>query len=368
MTVFRAERNDFADAVALVARSLPGRPVTPILGGIKLSVEGAVLTLAGFDYETSTKATVKVDADTDGQTLVSGRLLAEVCKALPRKPVDISWDDTRMVVSAGSAQFSLPVMPVQDYPALPEFPTVAGTVSAEEFTAAVNQVALALTRDDAQPVLTGIRIETTEDTLTLVATDRYRLALREVAWTPDSPEPLEVLVPGRTMVEAARVPDTGMVELCLSESLFGVTRVGWETTTRVLDADFPPYRKLIPASFATVVTIDASEFAAAVKRVAVVSGVQVICEFAGDRVVITAKGELGTATETVECVIDGPGLRLGFNPGYLSDGLNTAKTAVVQVSMNAANRPTVITAQDENGDPVEGFIYLLMPVKLAAGS
>jgi DNA polymerase-3 subunit beta len=362
---FHAERNDFADAVAQVARSLPGRPATPILGGIKLAIVDNVLTLSGFDYETSTKTTIRVDAEADGAVLVSGRLLAEVCKVLPRKPVEVCIEAASLVVLAGSARYSLPIMPVEDYPELPEFPSVAGTVAAEEFTAAVSQVALALTRDDAQPVLTGIRVETTQDTLTLVATDRYRLALREVSWVPEAPEPLVALVPGRTMVEASRVPDTGAVELCLTESLFGITRVGWETTTRVLDAQFPPYRKLIPESFVTTARVNAQDFVAAVKRVAVVSGIQVVCEFDGDAVSMTATGELGTATEVVDAQIEGPPVTIGFNPGYLIDGVSVAKTPGVVLSMNAPNRPMVITGVDGDGEPVPGWLYLLMPVKLA---
>lgn len=365
--MFEVERSDFADAVAQVARALPGRPVTPVLGGIKITVDGSILTLSGFDYETSTKATVKVDADADGAVLVSGRLLADVVKVLPaRKPVKVVVEGARLVVTAGSARYSLPIMPVEDYPELPAFPSVAGTVAAEEFAVAVNQVALALTRDDAQPVLTGIRVETTEDTLTLVATDRYRLALREVSWSPDAPEPLEVLVPGKTMVEASRVSDTGAVGLCLSESLFGVSRVGWETTTRVLDAQFPTYRKLIPESFTTTARVDAADLVAAVKRMAVVSGIQVVCEFADNAISMTATGELGTATEVVEAVIEGPSVTIGFNPGYLMDGVSTSKTPGVVLSMNQSNRPMVVTGVDAEGEPVDGFLYLLMPVKLVS--
>jgi len=178
---FRVAREDLADAVAWVARSLPSRPPVPVLGGILLTVEGDTLAVVGFDYEVSTRAEVAVDAQTGGTALVSGKLLAQITSALPAKPVDVEVDGAKVAIRCGSARFSLPTMPVDDYPALPEMPESSGTVPAGEFADAVSQAAVAAGKDDTLPMLTGIRLEIDGERITLAATDRFRLAVRELA-------------------------------------------------------------------------------------------------------------------------------------------------------------------------------------------
>jgi DNA polymerase III beta subunit len=175
---FRVERDALADAVAWTAKSLPSRPSVPVLAGVLLRVHDGRLRVSGFDYEVSSQVTVEVQADADGAALVSGRLLAEITKALPAKPVDVAAVGTHVEITCGSARFTLPTMPVEDYPTLPDMPEMAGTVDAAAFASAVSQVAIAAGRDDTLPMLTGVRIELEGDKLALLATDRYRLAVR----------------------------------------------------------------------------------------------------------------------------------------------------------------------------------------------
>src|SRR6266540_3497095 len=202
---FRVERDALADAVAWTAKSLPSRPSVPVLAGVLLRVSDGMLQVSGFDYEVSSQVTVDVHADADGATLVSGRLLAEITKALPAKPVDFAAVGTHVEITCGSARFTLPTMPVEDYPTLPEMPEMAGTVESAVFAAAVSQVAVAAGRDDTLPMLTGVRIELEADKLTLLATDRYRLAVRELEWRSDSPDiSLAALVPARTLNDTAK--------------------------------------------------------------------------------------------------------------------------------------------------------------------
>ena len=184
---FRVERDVLADAVAWAARSLSTRPTMPVLAGLMLAVTGDTLSISGFDLEASTEVDLEVAAAVQGQSLVSGRLLTEIAKALPPHPVDVSVDGSRLAIACGSSRFSLPTMPVEDYPKLPSMPTTAGTVDAGEFAAAVSQVAVAAGRDDTLPMLTGVRLEIEGERLTLAATDRYRLAVRELVWSPDDP-------------------------------------------------------------------------------------------------------------------------------------------------------------------------------------
>ena len=169
---FRVERDALADAVTWAARSLASRPTLPVLAGLLLQVTGDQLSVSGFDLEASTQVDLEVTSGADGQALVSGRLLADITRALPPHPVDVTLDGTRLTIACGAARFTLPGMPVDDYPKLPNMPTTAGTVDGAEFAAAVSQVAVAAGRDDTLPMLTGVRLEIDGDKLTLAATDR----------------------------------------------------------------------------------------------------------------------------------------------------------------------------------------------------
>ena len=215
---FRLVREDFADAVAWVARSLPSRPPSnPVLAGVLITGSDDGLTIAGFDFDVSAEVTVPAEIASPGTVLVSGRLLSDITRALPTKPVDVSVDGTRMLLTCGSAKFSLPAMPVEDYPTLPSLPAETGVVAADLFTEAVGQVAVAAGRDDTLPMLTGIRVEISGDKIVLAATDRFRLAVREINWGSVSPDvEAAVLVPAKTLAETAKsVSPTSDVHLAL---------------------------------------------------------------------------------------------------------------------------------------------------------
>ncbi|MBA3488864.1 MAG: DNA polymerase III subunit beta, partial [Longispora sp.] len=251
---FRVERDVLADAVAWTAKSLPNRPPVPVLAGVLLRVDDGHLTVSGFDYEVSSQVRVLVNAESDGTALVSGRLLAEITKSLPAKPVDVAAVGSHLELVCGSARFTLPTMPVEDYPNLPEMPPTAGRVDAAAFSAAVAQVAVAAGRDDTLPMMTGIRLEFDGETLTMFTTDRFRLALRELTWTPDKPEmSFEVLVPARTLAETAKTLGAagGTVTIALGaegvgEGLIGFSGEGRRATSRLLDGDYPKLRSLFP--------------------------------------------------------------------------------------------------------------------------
>ena len=206
---FQVDRDILADAVAWTARALPTRPTVPVLAGMRLHA-GDELTLSSFDYDVSAQATAVVTTEEEGSALVSGRLLAEISRSLPAKPVQIASEGGKAVLTCGSATFTLLTMPDDEYPALPEMPPSAGSVGSDAFASAVSQSATAAGRDDTLPALTGVRIEIEGDTLTLISTDRYRLAVRELRWTPARPDlSAAVLVPARALAETARSLTSG---------------------------------------------------------------------------------------------------------------------------------------------------------------
>ena len=198
---FRLVREDFAEAVAWVARSLPTRPPSnPVLAGVLITGTEDGLTIAGFDFDVSAEARVPAEIASPGSVLVSGRLLSDITRALPGKPVEVGVEGSRVLLSCGSAKFSLPAMPVEDYPTLPTLPEETGVLSADVFAEAVGQVAVAAGKDDTLPMLTGIRVEISGDKVVLAATDRFRLAVRELIWTTAVPGvDAAVLVPAKTL-------------------------------------------------------------------------------------------------------------------------------------------------------------------------
>ena len=217
---FRVDRDVFADAVAWAARSLPVRPSTPVLSGLLIEASNEGLVLSTFDYETSARATLSAEVADEGKALVSGRLLADICRSLPAKPVEMVIDGARVSLTCGSARFSLQTMPVEDYPTLPEMPTATGTVDSTEFAHAVAQAVTAAGKDDMLPVLTGVRIEIEGSTISLLATDRFRLSLRELQWNPRTPdETVAALVPAKVLADTAKALTSGSeVIIALSAS------------------------------------------------------------------------------------------------------------------------------------------------------
>lgn len=369
----RVERDGLADAVAWVARSLPSRPPVPVLGGVLLDASsGDALTISGFDYEVSAQVSVEASIETSGKTLVSGRLLADITKALPAKPVEMTVDGSRVALTCGSSKFSLPTMPVEDYPDLPSMPDHAGSVPGDLFSEAVGQVAVAAGKDDTLPMLTGIRMEIESDKLTMVATDRFRLAMREITWEPGtSIEDTSVLIPAKTLADSAKTLGSSgsKVEISLAsgDGLLGLSGTSRRNTSRLLDAEFPKYRQLLPSETSVTATVDVSPLVDAIKRVSLVAerGTQVRLEFSDRLLRLTAGGDdEGSAEEELPVDLDGEDLSIAFNPTYLQDGLGALKSDRVQMLFTTSNRPALLKPVGEDGAVSEGYLYLLMPVRL----
>ena len=274
---FVVERDPLIDAVNWVARSLSARPIQTALLGIMIDVTD-VITLTGSDLETSTKASISADINTQGKVLVPGRLLAEIARSLPAKPISFTLDGTRVLVKAGSAKFTLPTLPANEYPNLPELPQAAGSIPGDVFATAVQQVAIAAGKDDSLPTLTGVQIEINKNTITLAATDRYRLAVKEINWSPkDQNLESSTLLRARTLVDAAKsLVGSGEIVFSLSPSITNEKLVGFVSeeksmTSRTLDGTFPPFRHLLPSESTAEATIDVAPFLDSVRRVALVT-------------------------------------------------------------------------------------------------
>jgi DNA polymerase III subunit beta len=383
---FRLVRDEFADAVAWVARTLPNRPTVPVLAGVLLTGSDDGLTISGFDYEVSAEVRLAAEIASPGTVLVSGRLLSDITRALPDKPVDVQVEGTRVSLTCGSARFSLPTMAVEDYPTLPALPEETGALSAELFAEAISQVAVAAGRDDTLPMLTGIRVEISGASVVLAATDRFRLAVRELTWSAAGPDvEAAVLVPAKTLAEAAKTGTDGAeVHLSLGsgpavgkDGLLGISGNGKRSTTRLLDAEFPKFRQLLPTEHIAVASIGVAELTEAIKRVALVAdrGAQVRMEFSSEVLRLSAGADdVGRAEEDLAVDFAGEPLTIAFNPTYLTDGLGSLHSERVSFGFTTPSRPAVLRPASED-DPQAGdsgsfpavstdYVYLLMPVRL----
>jgi DNA polymerase-3 subunit beta len=374
---FRVERDTLADAVAWTAKSLPNRPPVPVLAGVMLAVGGDRLSVSGFDYEVSSQVQSEVQVDSDGTALVSGRLLAEIARSLPAKPVEVAADGSRVEITCGSARFTLPTMPVEDYPTLPDMPSSAGQVDAAAFAAAVSQVAVAAGRDDTLPMITGVRIELERSTLTLLATDRYRAAMRELEWRPDQADiSHNALVPARTLADTARAlgPLGGTVTVALSRGGAGEGMIGFaggerRTTSRLLEGDnYPPLRSLFPAQYTVDARVPAAALTEVIKRVALVTerGRPVRLALSKDSLVVEAgETEDARASEALDCRYDGEEMTTAFNPQYLLDGLGAISGPIAVLSFTEPSKPAVLSGSTEDGTDDTSYRYLIMPVRFA---
>ncbi len=401
---FTVERDTLSKAVTWAARALPSRPVIPVLGGLLVHAGEDGLTLSCFDYEVSARMRIPAEVAEPGEVLVPGRLFAEITRSLPELPVEFADDPDGISVICGDAAFTVATLPSPEYPELPDLPLLAGVVDGGVLAAAIGQVTPAASRDDTLPVLTGVSLEFAAGTMSLAATDRYRLAVRDLDW---SPAPLiaeqaradgrvAVLVPARTLADAARMMSPGVpVRVMLGDadaagagadadggggdrdavgnghrngqhnayrnhgSLGGDAMIGFECgerrlTTRLLAGEFIRYRSRFPAEFGCTADLPAEAFAEAVRRVSLVAerGTPVQLSFAPGRVTIGAATQgQARAREIVPADFTGDEPVIAFSPHYLLDGVIAASAAVPGHAHSDAPAPDTATVRLQFSSP-----------------
>jgi len=374
---FTVEQGALVDGVNWVSRSLSTRPIKTELLGIVIDASGDDVLLSASDLETASKSHFTAEIKEKGKVLVPGRLLAEICRSLPNKPITFALDGSRVLVTSGSAKFTLPTLSISEYPNLPELPASTGVVPSDTFATAVAQVAIAAGRDDSLPTLTGVHIEINEESVTLAATDRYRLAVREIQWEPTTPNlSLTALMRARTIADAAKsLTHSKNVSISFApttsnDRLAGFAGDGKTMTSRMLDGTFPPYRHLLPQEVTTTAVIEVAPFLDSVRRVALVTDktVPLRLEFSGTSLSLEAgAGEEAQATEEISILLNGEDISIAFNPVFLADGLQAIGTPFVQISFTGSNKPVILMGKKEPaGTVIENYRYLLMPMRYAS--
>ena len=373
---FIVESNALTDSVNWVSRSLSTRPIMTALLGIVIDVQNDV-TLSASDLETSAKSSFNADIKEKGRVLVPGRLLSEIARALPNKPVSFTLDGSRVLVVAGSAKFTLPTLPINEYPNLPTLPETSGMIASDIFATAVNQVAIAAGRDESLPTLTGIHVDISGETISLAATDRYRLAVCEINWTPTNPElTTSALLRARTLADAARtIATTKELSFAIAPTSATDRLIGFQTdsksmTSRQLDGTFPPYRHLLPIESTATAVIEVAKLLDSVRRVALVAdkNIPLRLKFNGQSLHLEAgAGDDAQATEEIDISYTGEAIDIAFNPQFLTDGLNALGTTYVNMAFTGSNKPALLSGKNKVDGEIDGsYRYLLMPMRYAS--
>lgn len=370
---FTVDRDVLSEAVSWTARSLSPRPPAPVLSGLLIRAEQHTVTISSFDHEISAQLHIEADVENEGTVLVSGRLLNDIVKALPAAPVTIEVEDSKAIVTCRSSRFTLSTMPVDEYPELPAMPELAGTVDGSAFARAVSQVITAASKDDTLPILTGVKVEFEGDTITFLATDRYRLAMREINWSPADPNiSTSALIKAKTLNDVAKqLAGGGELNIALTESaeLVGFSSGGRRTTSVLVDGDYPKIRQLFPEETPIHAVVNTAELIEASRRVSLVSerNGHVRLQFTEDGQVILDAGadDAAAASEVISADLTGESITVGFNPAYLNEGLSVIDSEYLRFSFVSAPKPAMITGQQTpDGENSTDFRYLLMPVRL----
>ncbi len=374
---FQVNRDVFSEAVSFVVKLLPQRNPQPILAGVLIEADGSGLTLSAFDYEASARTTIEATVDTPGTILVHGRLLSDIASRLPNAPIEIAVEeDGGITVTCGSARFTLAAMPVEEYPSIPEVAGSSGVVPADDFGTAIAQVGFAASRDDVTPVLTGVQLEVSGQSLSLVATDRYRVSLRDVPWDGESAADQTALVPARTLVEVGKTfGHAGTIQIAFSvagdREIIAFTAGNKTVTSLLIKGNFPPVRRLFPEQTDHYAVVNTADLIEAVRRVALVldRAAPLRFTFSSDSVTMDASGsEHARASESVDAILSGgEEVVLGLNPQYLIEALGAVKSEFVRVTFTSSDNanklsPVLITSQtsvDQAG--LDSFKYLLQP-------
>jgi DNA polymerase-3 subunit beta len=372
---FQANRDVFSDAVSFAVKLLPQRTTLPILSGVLIETTERGLTLSSFDYEVSARTEIDAEVQEPGRVLVSGRLLADIANRLPSAPVEVRTDENRVIVTGGSARFTLLSMPVAEYPSLPVVGEPTGVIPAGSFSAAIAQVVVAASRDDVTPVITGVQLEAGEHSLGLVATDRYRVAIRAIEWHTEQTGESTALVPARTIQEVGRTfGGSGDVTISITRGgdreLIGFSADRRTVTSLLIKGNFPPVRRLFPEVVDHFAVLSAAELVEATRRVQLVLEREAALKYSFTAEGLTleaAGGEQAQASEQLDAVLTGGDMVVSLKPQFLLDGLSGVHTEFVRLSFTKTDNPNkpgpvLITGQrskDEAG--AEDYRYLLQP-------
>tara|TARA_R110002124_G_scaffold99821_5_gene246071 strand:- start:528 stop:1673 length:1146 start_codon:yes stop_codon:yes gene_type:complete len=374
---FQVNRDVFSEAVSFAVKLLPQRTTLPILSGVLIEATDEGLTLSSFDYEVSARTQIVAEVEEPGRILVSGKLLADIASRLPNAPVRFSTEENKIIVACGTGHFTLSSMPVEEYPSLPQISDKVGTLKADLFSAAISQVAVAASRDDVTPVITGVQLEVSQNNISLVATDRYRVAVRDIEWDAGASgvESATALVPAKTLMEVGKTfGNSGEISVAITSTdereLIAFQAEKKTVTSLLIKGNFPPVRRLFPETVDNFAVMNTGELIEAVRRVSLVLEREAALRFTftDEGVILEAIGsEQAQASETIDAFLTGDDTVVSLKPQFLIDGLSSVHSEFVRISFTKTENPNkpgpvLITSQSSKDQPgSDNYKYLLQP-------
>lgn len=368
---FQADREVLSDAISFVVRLLSPKPQLPQLSGVMIEAKDNQVVLSVFDYEVAAKVVISAAIDQPGKVLVQARLLAEIVSKLPADSVTVNFGDSRVQVSSGNSKFSLSSMSTTDYPQTPVTPAISGRVSAEKFSQAVSRVAVAASREEVTPVLTAVMISAKSKELTLVATDRFRVAVSSVEWQGAAADK-EVLIPARVISEIAKTfAHEGDLEIALGESekdMIGFTASNKSVSTATIKGKYPAVMQLFPDSVENFAVVGTHELQDATKRVGLVVEREkpLRYKFEASELSLESIGsDVADASEQVSCSLTGSPTTVSLRPQFLTDALSGVDSEMVKlgftVNPSNPNKPGPVLISPADSKSEGNFKYLLQP-------
>src|SRR5450759_5059 len=358
-------RGELLEALSVAGKGLSYRTTLPILSGILVSASGDDVVLQSTDIEVSIRDSIKANVEKEGQVVVPGRLITDIIRSLPEAAVTIdATAHDHAVISCGHSSFTVRTLSPEDFPKFPEVHAEKKvSIPTGMLVDVVRQVSKAVSRDETRPILTGVLVVIEGDSLRMVATDSYRLAVREVVLSSAVAEPIEVVVPGKAMEEVPKLAGAAEeVTLGVSENQVVFEFGNTVYVSRRIEGNFPNYRQLIPKEKETVVTVDRQELFDAIKRVSLMAQHNAPLRLKVTESTLTLSAttaDVGEAVEDLMVQTEGKDVEIAFNHAFLTDGVASITTEQVTIEILSPLKPGVLHPV---GDEV--FTYLLMPVRL----
>lgn len=371
---FRCERDTLVEALSTAGRAVSSRSSgSAALTGLRTEIAGNTLTVVGTDLDLTVRVTVEAIGLDNGACVAPARLTADIVRSLEPGAVSFEGGEDEVEIAAARSRFVVRTYPLEDFPVLPEARAAQVDLPTGSLSEALRQVVRAASSDDARPLLTGVLMAAEGDGIRMVATDSYRLALRDVTGTSPLPEGTDqILVPARALTEVQRlVPgpggkDEGELSVGFSVGDLDATFTvgGVHLTTRLLDGRFPDYRQLIPPGYPNALRVGKEALLDALRRVRLLvrdntTPVRLSMRSGGVELTVVSQ-EVGHASEDVDADYDGEELTVAFNPSYLIDGVEAALGDEVVIETVDATKPATVRAPAH-----DDYRYLLMPVRVS---
>ena len=364
---FSASKEAFLARLGIAVRGVSTRSAIQTLSGVMVRAEGEEVELQATDMELGVRVLAEGSIDAAGSVVLPGRLLLDVVRSLPRDELSLEYRSAQQDVqlSSGSAKFHLRTLPSEDFPKLPQADGATVSVPAAAFAETVDRVARSASRDETRPHLTGVHVSASERELRMVATDSYRLSVKETALDESLDGSIEANIPARTLQELGRIAageGADRIDISSLENQVVFTVGGVVLSSRLVEGRFPNYRQLLPEAFEHELRVSRAELLEVVRRISLLAqkNAPLRLSFTPGALEISAQTpDVGEASESLPVPFQGDPIEIGFNPEFFRDGLESAESEELILKLISPLRPGLIQSGDDGG-----FTYLVMPIRL----